>query len=190
MLKNIRAFTLVEVLVALMIIAMTVLSLITSQGIALKSTRKARIITKATLAAKKLMTEIEVNYDLQGFNYIESLAKKEEKEFEEKIYKGWKWEREIKEVEFPITKMLNFYMNIGKKMSGEASQEESYEPNSSDLGMFKIITDSIETIMKQSVREITVKVYWPIKGGRDYSSLQLVYFVVDNDKVASFVPGV
>lgn len=187
---NIKAFTLVEVLVALMIIAMTVISLITSQGIALKSTMKARIITKATLAAKKLMSEIEVNYDLRGFNYIEGLAKKEEKEFEEKLYEGWKWEREIKEVEFPITRMLNFYMSIGQKASGQGSEDATYEPTSSDLGMFKIITDSIETIMKQSVREITIRVYWPIKGGKDYSSLQLVYFVVDNDKVASFVPGI
>ena len=176
-------FTLVEVMVALMIISVVIMTLANSEIIAIKSSRKTSLLTKASLLSKQMMAEIEVMNDLQGFAYLEKLEKKEESGFEEEDLKGWKWAREIKEVEFPIGQIMNIFMSVNKDQEGETAESTTQEQNS---GMMGLMSNNIEKLMKEALREVSLTVFWPIKGGKDFGSLTVVYYAVDFKMVDAF----
>lgn len=186
MLKKTKAFTLIEVLISLTIISMVVLALVSSQGMTIKSTKKAQVMTLATFAARNLMTEIEIMIEQKGFDYINTLEQKTESDFEEEIYKGWKWEREINEVNFPLSELFNAYSSM-QNATQEADQD--YEQNTQDTQMLKMITDSVSSLIKEAVKEVSIKVFWPIRGGSDFSNIIIVYYIIDFNKINSFIPS-
>ena len=55
--------------------------------------------------------------------------------------------------------------------------------------ILNLVAGNVEKVMKDSLREVSVTVFWPVKAGTQYSSLVLVYYVVDFDAVKNFVPG-
>jgi len=192
------AFTLIEVMIALVIISLALVALSTSQGVALTSARKGRFVTMAVLAAKNKMADIDVTATLKGFEYVKGLGESTEGDFEDEQYKGWKWKREVKEVNFPIAEIMKSYMGGGSTEEGGGAAESQAaqtsqagkegQENSQEAQMASIIGKNVETFMKQSVREITVTVMWPVRAGKDFSNLKLVYYAVDYDAVQSFAP--
>lgn len=198
-----HGFTLIEVMIALFILSITLVALFSGQGIALSSARRSKFITMATFAAKNKMADIDVLSTLKGFSYVKDMGEKTEGDFEEEEYKGWKWVVEVKEVKFPISDIMKSYLGGGE--SGEGNNTNSSVPsassNSSTEGqgqggqagsqegqMLNMVAKNIETFMKQSVREVTVTVLWPVRGGQEFSNLKLVYYVVDYNAVQSFAP--
>ncbi len=192
--RNKAAFTLIEVMISLVIISIALVALSSSQGIALNSTRKGRFVSMATFAAKNKMADIDVLSTLKGFSYVKDLGEKTEGEFEEEDYKGWKWVTEVKEVNFPISAIINSYIGGGTtstEESGESAASGSTTAEttgSQEAQILSMVGKNIETFMKQSVREVTVTVMWPVRGGQEFSSLKLVYFVVDYNAVQNFAP--
>lgn len=192
---NRTGFTLIEVMIALVIISIALVALSSSQGIALNSTRKSRFVTLATVAAKNMMSEIDVVSTLKGFTYIKDLGEETEGEFDAPEYKGWKWLREVKEVKFPISQIMKSYMGGGSTATEEgdtatstASGNNNNQANSQEAQILNMVASNIETFMKQSVREVTVTVMWPVRGGQEFSSLKLVYYAVDYNALQTFSP--
>jgi len=193
---NRNGFTLIEVMIALAIISMVLVVLSGIQGTALTSTRKSKFVTLATVAAKNMMSEIDVLSTLKGFTYIKDLGEKTEGEFDTPDYKGWKWVREVKEVNFPISAIMKSYMGASSPAGGDntnssttpAATPGDQSANSQESQMMTMVGNNIETFMKQSVREVTVTVMWPVKGGQSFSSLKLVYYAVDYDAIQTFTP--
>jgi prepilin-type N-terminal cleavage/methylation domain-containing protein len=192
---NKKAFTLIEVMIALMILSFTLLALSQSQAVALNSTRKSRLLTLATIAAKNMMTDIELMADVKGFQYIKDMGEKEEGTFDKGIYKGWKWTKEVKEVTFPLSKIINMIMGQEdlSSESGESGYLDSDEPalgSGMEGQLMNMISSNIEKLMKDSMREITVTVLWPVRGGKEFSNMKIVYYVVDYEAVEKFVPSI
>ena len=194
---NRSAFTLIEVMISLVIISIALVALSSSQSIALNSTRKSRFITMATFAAKNKMADIDVMTTLKGFSYVKDMGEKEEGDFDEEDYKGWKWVTEVKEVKFPISAIMKSYLGGGGET--EKGSEESVPTNtaeatateqasSQEAQILNMVAKNIESFMKQSVREVTVTVLWPVRGGQEFSNLKLVYYVVDYNAVQNFAP--
>lgn len=181
--QNRSAFSLVEVMVSLLIISLVVVALSGSQGVALNSARKGRFITIATMLAKKEMSELDIMISLKGFTYVrDELTEKQESTFDEEEYKDWKKIIEVKEVKFPISAIMKAY-------SAQTSEEEGGEQvTGQEDAIMGIISNNVETFMKDSVRELTVTVLWPVKGGKDFSSMKLVYYVVDYEAIQKFTP--
>ncbi len=100
-------------MIALVIISIALVALSSIQGIALNSTRKSRFVTLATVAAKNMMSEIDITSTLKGFNYVKELGEKTDGDFDAPEYKGWKWVREVKEINFPISQIMKSYMAGG-----------------------------------------------------------------------------
>jgi hypothetical protein len=182
-------------MIALMILSITLVALSSGQAVALTSTRKSRLVTMATIAAKNKMAEIDLMADVKGFNYVKDLGEKTEDTFDEEEYKGWKWMREVKEVNIPITAIMKMFTSQAAA-EGEAEGEAGTEAGTgaAPLGggeeaqILDMITSNIEKLMKNSIREITVTVYWPVKAGKEFSSIKLVYYVVDFETVQTFTP--
>ncbi len=185
--KN-SAFTLIEVMISLMILSITMVSLMGGQLIALKTSQKAKFVTLATLAAKNIMEEIDTNIAAKGFVYVKDLGEKKEDDFEDEQYKGWKWKIEVKEVVLPISNIMKTFMASGGA-EGEGEGTEEAVAGSGEEQILGLIAGSVEKVMKDSLREISVTVSWPVKAGTEYSSLILVYYVVDFNAVKNFVPG-
>lgn len=182
--SRVKAFTLIEVMIALLILSITLFALTSSQGISLTSTRKAKFITLATIAAKNMITEIDIMSDFKGFEYVKDLGEKTDGEFEDEQYKGWKWTREIKEVNFPLAAIMKTFL---AKDEATGESEES-KPTGQEEQILGIMATNVEKLMKDSMREVTVTVFWPVKAGKEFSSLRLVYYVVNVDGVQNFVP--
>ena len=197
---NRSAFTLIEVMISLVIISIALVALSSSQGIALNSTRKSRFVTMAVFAAKNKMADIDVLSTLKGFSYVKDMGEKTEGDFEEEDYKGWKWMTEVKEVNFPISNIMKSYMGGGGAEGGEGNnsnsstegqtqgQGQGQGAGSQEGQMLNMVAKNVESFMKQSVREVTVTVMWPFRGGQEFSNLKLVYYVVDYNAVQNFAP--
>jgi hypothetical protein len=179
-------------MIALMILSFTLLTLSQSQAVALNSTRKSRLVTLATIAAKNMMVEIDLMADVKGFQYIKEMGEKDEGSFDKGIYKGWKWTREVKEVTFPLGKIINMVMGQGG-LSGEGDDgyEETPQLGSGMEGqLMSMISNNIEKLMKDSMREVTITVLWPVRGGKEFSNMKIVYYIVDYEAVEKFVPSI
>jgi prepilin-type N-terminal cleavage/methylation domain-containing protein len=192
---NRKGFTLIEVMIALVIISIALVALSSSQGIALNSTRKSRFVTLATVAAKNIMSEIDITSTLKGFNYVKELGEKTDGDFDAPEYKGWKWVREVKEINFPISQIMKSYMagggaaaEEGDNTNSTGSNNNDSKANSQEGQILSMVATNLETFMKQSVREVTVTVMWPVRGGQEFSSLKLVYYAVDYNAIQTFAP--
>jgi Tfp pilus assembly protein PilV len=187
-------------MISLVIISIALVALSSSQGIALNSTRKSRFVTMAVFAAKNKMADIDVLSTLKGFSYVKDMGEKTEGDFEEEDYKGWKWMTEVKEVNFPISNIMKSYMGGGGAEGGEGNnsnsstegqtqgQGQGQGAGSQEGQMLNMVAKNVESFMKQSVREVTVTVMWPVRGGQEFSNLKLVYYVVDYNAVQNFAP--
>lgn len=181
--KN-KAFTLVEVLIATLILSVTLITLSTGGGTAIFSTRRAILFTEAAILASNMMSKIDLMIEREGFKYLEKIGKKREGTFEEKQYQNWKWSEEVKEVIIPVSELIKALTSKKDDSSAQASA------NIEEEVFINIIGNNIDEIMKKAIREVTVTVFWPIRGGKDFSSSSIVYYVVDFEEVGKFVPSI
>jgi len=95
---KVRAFTLLEVLIALAIVSVACLAILRGSVFNLRSAKEASDLTTAAIAAESMMKEII------GKGYPESGS--EEGEFEDGYFNGFRWERSVEAIEFPFIEEL------------------------------------------------------------------------------------
>mgnify|MGYP001046100670 CR=1 FL=1 len=93
-----RSFTLIEVLIALVVISVVFLAVLRGSGSNLRALRQASDLTTATLAADAMMKQIIAE------GYPESGT--EEGVFDEGPYRGLGWARSVQVVELPYLEEL------------------------------------------------------------------------------------
>ncbi len=152
-----KGFTLLEVMIAVSIMAIAFSAILMVQSGSIQSTLKAREITVAAMLAKNAMSLTELDMEGKRFSEI-----KEEETFQfDKPFDAYTWTRKVKELEFP-----NFSAAAGK--TGDDSQ------NAEATEMFgKMFT----TFLNQAIREITVSISWERGNGRQ--SYQISTYWVD-----------
>lgn len=92
-----RGFTLLEVLVAMMILAGALLALSVSWNGSLLGFSRTKTVQQVTGLLKKKTTELEIKYRRMGF---ESIPEEEAGDFGSD-YPEFKWKAEVKKLEFP-----------------------------------------------------------------------------------------
>lgn len=132
-----NGFSLLEILIAVSILATSLVILLSAQGGSFLSSERAERLTEATLLARGKMVEIEIEFE-------KDLAKNKfpEEDLEnsgefEAPYEDYRWKYTVKKVEIP-------FVDAGK---GENVLVESYSKNVMDL-------------IAKSVREIQLRVFW------------------------------
>jgi type II secretion system protein I len=111
---RVKGFTLLEVLIALVILSTAFLALLKGNVFNLRSQREAENLTVAVIAAESLMKEIISE------GYPESVI--EEGEFEEDAFSGFRWKKSIESVEFPYIEELKLV--TGEVLWGERGSYE------------------------------------------------------------------
>jgi general secretion pathway protein I len=153
---NQRGFTLVEIMIALAILAVGLLALYTAQGNSLRASGNAERIQVASMLAREKMTEkmIEINKDLEKGSFPDD--KTEETGEFESPFEDYHWEYTVRKVEIPIAG--------GEGGGGEGSQtgegtqggEANQAPAAAQRNMAQIVSKKIA----ESIREINIRIIW------------------------------
>jgi prepilin-type N-terminal cleavage/methylation domain-containing protein len=153
---NRQGFSLVEIMVAMAILSMTVVSIITLQNASLRSSTYARQLTVASLLARSVMV------DAYLYNHARLLSKaiKEEKS-EEASMAGmdfkWTWMLDEVPLELP---------DLSPQEEQDGDQPQQANP------LMKPIVETVNTFLKEAMRELSVEVSWETPKGKES-----VYFV-------------
>lgn len=140
-----RGFTLVEVIFALLILAIAVLGIIQGQSGSTRITLRSEAMAQALYLAEEKMTEMEVL--LRSKTFV-SLPEEEKGEFKDEKLKNFKWIRKLEKVELGCF--------IPQELTEGSGSGENGEAPSAAQGYFGLI----EKIFENAVRKIKVSVEW------------------------------
>lgn len=119
-----RGFTLLEVMIAVAILAMVVVSLLGLKNRSMQDVMKAERITTATLLAKRMMTEALIKSG-------PLLPAEDEGVFDEQVYgdlyKDYRWKKTIVETPIPQVKELRIAVLWKEGIRDEMVELVSYE---------------------------------------------------------------
>jgi prepilin-type N-terminal cleavage/methylation domain-containing protein len=152
-LRTDNGFTLLEVLIALGLLAVSLGGLSIRQQYIAQSLTETEKLTIATMLARKKMTETEIEF--RGISFSE-IKKKEEGEFEG--YPGFSWERIVDDFEIKIP------FSPGEDSSGELLSTET-------------LVSKLSEIVSKHVLEVKLKIYYQILGKN--REIEVVTHIVD-----------
>ncbi|MGH7829345.1 MAG: type IV pilus modification PilV family protein, partial [Candidatus Binatia bacterium] len=154
-----RGFTLIEIMIALAILAVSLTSLYTMQGNALRSSAQAEHVQTASLLARQIMTE-KLNEFYRELDKGTFPEEKEERGNFERPYERYGWTFNIREVKLPL---------VGENLPGAAGAGEGGStpgqgttataqeaPIDAQRSMAKIVTKKIN----ENIREVSVTITW------------------------------
>jgi type II secretion system protein I len=173
---GIRGFTLLEVMVALAILATTLIVLLQIITNNVRATNHAKMTTAATLLARSKMTDIEDSILENGFSTDNESDKGT---FRDQNFPSFRWESTIERIELPT--------DLKQAAQDQASDDsKSKDPMQALTGMMGGLMsgfmDPIRIGLEESVRRVTVKVFWDEVGRRDLS-FEVVQFLTDPAKL-------
>lgn len=152
--RNFKGFSLAEVMAAMSIVTLSILTLSYTWSGNYSRMRKIKIYNDMAYLLEMKMKELEVKYENMSFDQI---PKKEEGKFEKK-YSKYKWIFLIKTFELPDLE------NIFLDTKGEISEIE------------KILFRSIKDFLMQNIREVQLTVSIQIKK-KELKQSVATYFV-------------
>ena len=154
-------FTLLEVMIAVTILAVALSAILTSQSSSIATTLRTREINLASWLARNVMVESEHLYEGKPLN---ELPKLETKAFTAP-FERFKWKREIKEIKFPD-------FNLPQK-EGEGVPEP-----------VRILTQTLTKYLNNSIREMQVTVSWP--RGEGEQRVSVTTYLIDLNQEFNF----
>lgn len=160
-----RGFTLIEVLVAMMILAGSLLVISNTWSGNLASFRKSRRIDTINYLLKKKATELELKYQDKSLDEVPE----EEKGDFGNDYPDYKWALKSKKMEFPDLAPI-----LLSKEGGSNDQ------------LISIVRQMTETISK-SIKELKVSVF--VKVGKKDQEFSVTTYLIDYNKSLSLGAG-
>ena len=176
-----RGFSLLEVVVALGILAVSLFVLVQSQGTAALMTTEAEDMTVATYLAKEKMSQVVLIVESEGFQEQELT---EEGDFEQGVYGGWRqgaldgefyeisnddafekyrWAYTVREVELSfdadMAGMADQLSDSGYFGEG-ATESMGQQDQQMDLSDVGVSGDMISEALSPYIREVRVLVWW------------------------------
>jgi prepilin-type N-terminal cleavage/methylation domain-containing protein len=175
--RNDSGFTLLEIMVAVAILASTLVVLLSIVTNNVRSTNHAKMTTAATFLARTKMVEIEDEILDNGFtDNDESKAGT----FRDLGYSQFRFDTLIERIELPS--------DMGQKARDQATTQtqDSKDPMSMLTGfmggMMSSFIDPVRLGLQESVRKVTVRVLWDEHGRRD-QSIEVVQYLTDPAKL-------
>jgi prepilin-type N-terminal cleavage/methylation domain-containing protein len=169
-------FTLLEVMVALAILAATLVVLLQIITNNVRATNHAKLTTAATLLARGKMIDIEDGIFENGFTQDNDTSKGT---FRDQGYPDFRWESSVERIELPT--------DLKQKAQDKSTDStQSKDPMQALTGMMgglmSSFMDPIRLGLQESVRRVTVTVSWN-EVGRHNQTLDVVTFLTDPAKL-------
>lgn len=169
-------FTLLEVMAALAILALTLVVLLNIITNNVRATTHSHMITTATFLARGKMVAMEDKIIELGF---QDLDETDDGTFEEDGFPDFTWESNIEKIDLPSDASQKV-----QQSSGEASQNRDPMQALTGMvgGLMGAFLEPIRVGLQESVRRVTLRVYWRERG-RPEQSVDVVTFVTDPAKL-------
>lgn len=168
-------FTLIEVVVALAILAISLTALLTTQAASLRNASKVRDLTIATLLARSKMVDIEQELFDEGFTTGDQ---EDSGDFSDEGYREFKWEAKVSEVE--IT--LDTLGHLCEGFEEETDYDDSGEGGCGDMlaGFGGPLEGTMDEI-GNSMRFVELTITWPIGLDGKYSDSMSVSALITRE---------
>jgi general secretion pathway protein I len=167
-----------EVVIALAILAFTLVALLTTQAASINNSTRARDLTIATLLARSKMIDLEQKLADEGFVTNEQT---EDGDFGDEAHPEIKWSARIIPVEMTLD-MLSSFCEGDDSESDSASSSDSAAGGgcAAMLGGFGAPFESMMSEIGNSVRVVALKVTWPV-GEKYKESMEVRALVTRED---------
>ena len=187
-------FTLLEVMVALAILALSLTVISQAQTMAARTVGRSKHVTIATMLARQLMVETEDKLFEEGFSDFDEEKKDN---FRELGFKQYSYTLKVDKVELPpninADSLAKAASGGGDDSSGTGSGSGA-GPGGGGGGMFaagaKLMGAQFElfrNVLEQSIRRVTVRVAW--KEGSKKRFIQVVGYFTDPRKIDAVAGG-
>ncbi|MBN2694546.1 prepilin-type N-terminal cleavage/methylation domain-containing protein [bacterium] len=173
---NKKGFTILEVVVAMMIFAIAVSSMISSMGEGAVLTYESKDIITAAYLAEERIFEIERKLEKDGYPEDDF---EDKGEFEGEAFEKYTWIERIKKVEIPddIATMTKLLMGGESEESADGLTTQNTQA-STFISMISPIIQTIFDLFESSIREVEVEVLWEDES-EDISSFILTTHMID-----------
>lgn len=172
-----RGFTLVEVLVALTILAMGLSALLATQSMNAMMTERANNMALAALLARSKMIDVEGEILQEGFSATEETLSGN---FREEGQPEMEWEALVEVIEIPPEAAPEFAAQINSQLFGGGGDTGALSGSTAVSQFLPLIVAELPNYinqMAQRARRVTLTVTWP--EGRYEETLTVQYYVVD-----------
>jgi len=196
-----RGFTLLEVMIAMSILALSITVIAGINANSFQSSNYARGLTVATLLARSKMIEMEIELQKDGFSQGE---RTEDGDFSDEGYREVEWTAYIRPVDVDVSQLVRQF--FGGEVSGEslpdqmqaflgASQgtsaaEAAAEDVPADQVRNLLGGEQLELVFRQvsetlgnSIREIVLDIEWGPKNERE--SVRFVQYVTTTGRISA-----
>jgi prepilin-type N-terminal cleavage/methylation domain-containing protein len=176
-------FTLLEVMVALAILAMTLVVLLEIVTNNVRATNHAKMTTSATFLARAKMVEIE---DIVLENGFSEDDESESGTFKDLGSPGFRWEYTIERIDLPT--------DMAQKTQAQAQDQTQSAKDPMSMmtgflgGMMSSFIEPIRIGLQESVRKVTVRVLWD-ENGRPNQNMEVVQYLTDPAKLDLALTG-
>ena len=186
-----RGFTLLEVMIAVAILAGALTALIRSVSQALAAENHAKLMTVANFLARERLVELEDELQEKGFT-DDSFAKETSGEFSEQGFQRFRWTTVIDKIELPNTDQVQSLMSKGMEGSlanlpgapqtGAATGAGSGSGLlGGSAGLLASQFGIIKEVLEQAIRRARVRVVW--REGKREQNVEVVEYLTDPRRV-------
>ena len=172
-----RGFSLLEVMIALGILAMSLTVLLESQASSVNNAGRSRDLTIATLLARSKMIDLEQILFDEGFTVG---VTEDDGDFDEEGFEEIKWKSKISEVELDLSSLAGLCdaFSGGDEEGGDESAMDC-EGLLGGMGGMGGALGSFTSEIGQSLRWMTLTVTWPV--GKYSESLSVRAMITRED---------
>jgi len=169
-------FTLLEVMAALAILALTLVTLLSVITNNVRATARAQSLTTATFLARGKIVSLEDGLIEKGF---QDLDETDAGTFAEEGFRDFGWSTAIEKIQLPTDMAMTAQKEVGDKSQKKDPMQALTGMIGGLMGMF---IEPVRVGLEESVRRITVRVFWTERG-RPEQSVEVVTYVTDPAKL-------
>jgi general secretion pathway protein I len=173
-------FTLLEVMIALAILASTLVVLLEIITNNVRATNHAKLTTTATFLARGKMVDIEDDILENGFIDSDDSASGD---FKEQNLPGFRWESLVERIDLPTDMTQKAQQQAtDTTQSAQSSKDPMQALTGMVGGLMGTFMEPIRLALQESIRRVTVKIYWD-EPGRPNQMVDVVTFLTDPAKM-------
>lgn len=169
-------FTLLEVMAAVAILALTLVVLLSIISNNVRATTHAQMITTATFLARGRMVSLEDVIILKGFQELDD---EETGTFEEEGFPAFSWSSVVEKIQLPTDAVTKAQKESTKTTTGNDPMKALTGMVGGMMGMF---IEPVRVGLEESVRRVTLRVFWNERG-RPEQSVEVTTYMTDPAKL-------
>jgi len=167
-----RAFTLLEVMIAVAILGLSLSSLLVSQADSMKATQYARMLSIAAVLAEQQLIEIEWEQRQEGWTQSDQEFSGD---FTELGWPGVRYECLVDFIEIPeYNQLLEAKQDEERSMGAD---DQSMDAGDQAFGMLGMVWPMVKSAIESAIRKASCTVYW--KDGKIEHDFDVVTFWTD-----------